>query len=171
MHPEDEAQVIALYHAILDAWDCRSAKDFAACFSDRGSIVGFDGSQVDGLREIAGHLAPIFADHPTPAYVSKIREVRALATGAAMLRAVVGMVPAGHTDINAALNSIQTLIATKQAGSWQAEMLQTTPAAFHGRPEAVEELTAELRGGTAGVVMTRRHGSRPPLRPQPRAPS
>lgn len=145
MSPQDEQQVIALYSSILDAWNRRSAQNFATGFSEQGSIVGFDGSQVDGRGEIVSHLGPIFAGHPTPTYVSKVREVRALSAESAMLRAVAGMVPAGHTDINAALNSIQTLVATKQAGAWRAEMLQTTPAAFHGRPEFVEQLTAELR--------------------------
>ena len=144
MHDDDRRQIEELYERILDGWNRRSAEDFAAGFAEAGSIVGFDGSQVDGRDEIRGHLAPIFADHPTPRYVSKVREVRGLGSDAAMLRAVVGMVPAGHGKIEQSLNSIQTLVASKSDGEWQAEMLQTTPAAFHGRPELVEALTAEL---------------------------
>jgi hypothetical protein len=43
------------------------------------------------------------------------------------------------------LNAIQTFVASREAGGWQVQALQNTPAAFHGRPEARELLTAELR--------------------------
>lgn len=42
-------------------------------------------------------------------------------------------------------NAIQTLVAGLQQRVWRIEMFHNTPAAFHGRPEAVEALTRELR--------------------------
>jgi hypothetical protein len=44
------------------------------------------------------------------------------------------------------VNAIQTLVAARRDGRWRVELFQNTPAAFHGRPEASEALTAELRG-------------------------
>jgi hypothetical protein len=63
----------------------------------------------------------------------------------AVLRAVVGMVPAARSDIEPALNAIQTVVAVKRDGTWRIAFFQTTPAQFHGRPELVEQLTKELR--------------------------
>jgi uncharacterized protein (TIGR02246 family) len=107
--------------------------------------VGFDGSQLNGRAEIESSLRQIFTDHQTAAYVAKVREVRVLTPGTAVLRAVVGMVPPGQSDLHPAMNAAQTLVAVREAGRLSIAMLQSTPAAFHGRPELSESLTAELR--------------------------
>jgi uncharacterized protein (TIGR02246 family) len=138
-------EIRTLYSNILAAWNARSARDFAAQFAADGHIVGFDGSMADTAAEIEAHLSQVFGSHMTATYVWKIREVRSLDDGAAMLRAVVGMVPPDGSNVNAAANSIQTLIAERGDEGWRAVMLHTTPAAFHGRPEAVDALTRELR--------------------------
>jgi uncharacterized protein (TIGR02246 family) len=100
---------------------------------------------VNGRAQIEAHLAPIFRDHPTAAFIAKVREVRPLSAEVAVLRAVAGMVPPGQSDLNPALNTIQTLVAARPEGRWQIELFQNTPAAFHGRPEESEALTQELR--------------------------
>jgi len=55
------------------------------------------------------------------------------------------MIPPGSSDINPAVNAIQTLTAIKQDGQWSIALFQNTPAQFHGRPDLSEALTAELR--------------------------
>jgi uncharacterized protein (TIGR02246 family) len=135
----------ALYADILRRWNERDAAGFAALFVRQGNIVGFDGSQVDGQAEIEAHLSQVFGDHETAAYVGKVREVRLLTPEAVLLRAVAGMVPPNQSDLNPGLNTVHTLVATKQRDRWRAELFQSTPAAFHGRPEATEAFTAELR--------------------------
>jgi uncharacterized protein (TIGR02246 family) len=142
---QDEREVCSLYRSLLDCWNRRDAADFASKFAADCNLVGFDGSQIDGRAEIGAVLGKIFADHPTAAYVSKVRGVRFIGAGVAVLRAVVGMVPPGKTDLNPAVHAVQTLIAAKHDGRWQIEVFQNTPAAFHGRPELVEKLTEELR--------------------------
>src|SRR4029450_4961754 len=67
---------VALYRKLLQAWNDRDAAAFARLFSDDGSIVGFDGSTADNKADIQAHLQPIFADHPTAAYVGKVRAVQ-----------------------------------------------------------------------------------------------
>jgi hypothetical protein len=62
-----------------------------------------------------------------------------------LLRAVAGMVPPGKSDLNPAVNTIHTLVAAGQGDQWQVELFQSTPAGFHGRPEASKALTAELQ--------------------------
>jgi hypothetical protein len=55
------------------------------------------------------------------------------------------MVPPGQSDLNPAVNTVQTLVAAKKDGEWRVALYQNTPAQFHGRPEMVQELTEELR--------------------------
>ena len=143
--PPDEIEVCALYRQLLDSWNKRNANAFAALCIEDGDLVGFDGSQMTGQAEIASTLRQIFADHPTAAYVSKVRNVRFLTPEVAVLRAVAGMVPPGQSDINPAVNTVQTLVAIKRDSTWLVVLFQNTPAQFHGRPELVEQLTEELR--------------------------
>jgi uncharacterized protein (TIGR02246 family) len=138
-------EVTDLYHRVLRGWNDRSGAAFAAPFTDDGEVIGFDGSQHSGRAAIATELQRIFDDHPTPPYVAKVRGVRPVGADAAVLRAVVGMVPPGKTELDPALNAVQTLVAQRRGSAWEVVLLQTTPAQFHGRPELVERLTAELR--------------------------
>jgi hypothetical protein len=73
--------------------------------------------------------------------------VRFLGADAALLRAVAGLVARDTNALNAAANSIQSLVAARrgQGSDWRIALFQNTPAAFHGRPEAVEALSAELK--------------------------
>jgi uncharacterized protein (TIGR02246 family) len=137
--------IAALYRRLLDCWNERDASAFAACFTDDGCSIGFDGSQMAGQPEIAATLGQIFADHVTARYISKVREIRLLAPDVALLRAVVGMAPRGQSDINPAVNAIQTMVAVRVSNEWRIAQLQNTPAQFHGRPDLSEALTQELR--------------------------
>lgn len=139
------AEIENLYRGVLDSWNKRSAENMAALFADDANVVGFDGSPMNGRAEIESTMRQIFADHPTAAYVGKVREIRFLTPDVAVLRAVVGMIPPGKSDINPAVNAIQTLVAMNQNGQWRVAVYHNTPAAFHGRPEMSEALTEELR--------------------------
>jgi uncharacterized protein (TIGR02246 family) len=139
-----DRDVIAAYTRVLDAWNRRSADDFAAQFADNGSSVGFDGSQMNGRAEISASLRAIFENHPTAAYVAKIRELRMLAGGVTLLRAAVGMVPPGKAELNPAVHAIQSVVFVAPDGQPQIALLHNTPAAFHGRPQLIDALTSEL---------------------------
>jgi uncharacterized protein (TIGR02246 family) len=141
----DDNAVRALYHQMLEGWNTRNAQAFAAPFAEDGEVIGFDGSQMSGSAEIAATLQQIFADHVTAPYVSKVRGVRLLRPDAAVLRAIVGMVPPGQADLNPAVNAHQTLVAARRAGTWHIVLMQSTPAQFHGRPELVQQMTEDLR--------------------------
>ncbi len=141
----DEIEVRTLYWQMLDGWNKRSADAFATPFAEDGEVIGFDGSQMTGRVEIVSTLRQIFADHVTAPYVSKVKSVRLLSPEVAILRAIVGMVPPGQSDLNPAVNAHQTLVAAKRNGTWRIEFFQNTPAQFHGRPELVQQMTEELR--------------------------
>ncbi len=141
---DQEGTIRALYGNLLGCWNKRDSSGFAALFVEDANVIGFDGSQMNGRVEIGGMLSQIFTDHQTASYVSKVREVRFLGPNVAILRAAVGMVPHGQTEINPALNAIQTLVAVKLDGQWRIALFQNTPAQFHGRPDLVQALTEEL---------------------------
>lgn len=141
----DEVLVRQLYQAMLDTWNRRSAVDLTALYSEKAHVVGFDGSQINGRAEIEEQMSQIFSNHQTAAYIGIIREVRFVQPQIAILRAVVGMVSAGETDLNPAVNAVQIMLAGKHNGHWQIELFQNTPAQFHGRPELSNQLTEELR--------------------------
>jgi hypothetical protein len=50
-----------------------------------------------------------------------------------------------YGDINPAVNTIHTLVAVQDANGWRAALFQSTPAAWHGRPQDTAALTEELR--------------------------
>ena len=137
--------VEALYVSLIDAWNEQDADGFGGLFTPDGSIVGFDGTSVETPDRIITHLRSVFASHQTATYVVKVREVRHLGSDSRLLRAVAGMVPPGANDLKPEVNAIQALVAVNNADGWRVAHFQNTPAAFDGRPEAVEELTAELR--------------------------
>lgn len=141
----DEILVRSLYHKLLEAWNQKDATAFASLFDEDGSMIGFDGSVMNGRNAIEATLREIFSHHQTPFYVSKIRTLRFPNSGVAILNAVAGMLPPGQNDLDPDLNAIQTMVAERQVDEWRIAVLQNTPAAFHGRPELSEKLTAELR--------------------------
>jgi uncharacterized protein (TIGR02246 family) len=134
-----------LYARLLEAWDKRNARDYALQFAADGSLVGFDGSQVNGQLEIGAHVTEVFSHHQTPRYVSIVRDVRLLANDAAILLANAGLVPPDKDDIEPSLNAVQSLIAVQKNGSWKVALFQNTPARFDTRPELAKKLTEELR--------------------------
>ena len=134
-----------LYARLLEAWDKRNARDYALQFAADGSLVGFDGSQVNGQLEIGAHVTEVFSHHQTPRYVSIVRDVRLLANDAAILLANAGLIPPDKDDIEPSLNAVQSLIAVQKNGSWKIALFQNTPARFDTRPELAKKLTEELR--------------------------
>jgi len=133
-----------LYQQLLEAWNARDAAAFAGLFSDDGSVIGFDGSPMNGRVEIASTLKGIFGSHQTAGYVAKIREIRHLAADVLLVRSVVGMVPPGKAELNPAVNAVQSLVVVGRGADLRIALLHNTPAAFHGRPELAAQLTLEL---------------------------
>jgi uncharacterized protein (TIGR02246 family) len=144
MIPTSAHPAVVAYRRLLEAWNNRDAGAFARVFTENGSSVGFDGSQMTGQTEIASALEEIFAGHPTATYVAIVHEIRPLGEHATLLRASVGMVPRGQTALNPALNAIQSVVVVQESGAEKIALLHNTPAAFHGRRQLSEQLTREL---------------------------
>jgi uncharacterized protein (TIGR02246 family) len=141
----DETAVYNLYKQLLKHWNDRDAVAYASFFAENSNVTGFDGSQMNGREEIRSSLHKIFDSHMTNPYVSKIRDISSVCDHTVILRAVVGMVPRGKSDIKPDVNAIQSLVAAKTDGKWSIVLFQNTPAQFHGRPDLAKDLTEELR--------------------------
>ncbi len=136
--------VLALYGRLLDSWNRQDADAYASLFTANASVVGYDGSQMNSRSEIASELRAIFTSHATATYVARVREIRAITPQTVFLRAVVGMVPRGESQLNPKVNAVQSLIAVPESEEIKIAVLHNTPAAFHGRPQLAEALTEEL---------------------------
>ena len=75
----------------------------ARLFTEDGSLIGFDRSQINGQSEIQSHISVIFDNHVTPKYIGKINCPRFLSLGVGVILAVAGMVPPGKPDISPGL--------------------------------------------------------------------
>ena len=131
--------------ALIEAWNRRSAADFGVLFEENGAVIGFDGSQMQEKAMIQGELEQIFREHVTAPYVTKIQSVRFLSADVAQVYAIAGMIPPGQSELNPALNTLQTLTAVRGAAGWRIAFYQNTPAQFHGRPVLVKAMTDELK--------------------------
>jgi uncharacterized protein (TIGR02246 family) len=140
----DEVIIVELYHRLLQAWNRQDAKEFSKLFSGTGLAIGFDGTQMMGHSEIEEILKTIFADHKTGSYVFKVRTILHIDTHCLLLHAVAGMIPAGETKINPAINAVQTLLAVNRDSRWHIDLFQNTPAQFHGNPVLFKSLSDEL---------------------------
>lgn len=145
MENQTISKVQDLYHQLIEAWNNRNARGMADLFTEDGTQIGFDGSLITRKEEIYEHVAPIFRDHPTAPFITKIKEISLLGPHAVLLRAIAGMPLDGQNDINPDVNAHQTMVAINQNGVFRVKLFQNTPAQFHGRPELVKEMTAELR--------------------------
>lgn len=135
----------ALYRQFIDAWNTRNAQAMADLFTNEGKMIGFDGSQSIGREEVFSHLQPIFTTHPTPSYVSILKDCRLLGSNVVLVSAIAGMAPPDQIELDSGFNALHTLVASKKDGKWLIELFQNTPAQFHGRPELVKKMTDELR--------------------------
>lgn len=150
----NHTRALKLYIQLLDAWNRRSADDFAGLFGESGICVGFDGSTMNGPSEIRSSLSAVFDHHLTASYVAKVREVRLLDAAVVLIHAVAGMIPPGEKAIDGGKNAIQSLVVVGVGQGARIALFQNTPAAFHGRPELSESQTKELyEVARAGLVV------------------
>ena len=142
MNAEDAMN--GLYRRLIEGWNAGDAGAMAGALAPDGLVIGFDGSQMFGSREVESELGRIFADHQTAVYVTKVRSVTQLGSDAALLHAVAGMVSPEDSQIMPDRNSIQTVVGRRGDDEWHVELFQTTPARFDGRPDVSQALTQEL---------------------------
>lgn len=136
---------IAVYYQLLEAWNNHDADAFASLFIKEGIATGFDGSMMHGTEEIGQQLKEVFNNHQTARYVAIIRRALSVAPTVFIILAVAGMIPQGQKEIKSDVNAIQSVVLQHNGSNWMICLLHNTPAAFHGRPDDVEQLTGELQ--------------------------
>jgi uncharacterized protein (TIGR02246 family) len=144
-----EKEVRALYGQVVDGWNNLDAAQIASAFSPDGDMIGFDGSVMRGASEIAAALGGIFKDHKPGRWVPLIRDVRSPAAGLAVLLAHCGWFMSDSADTFP--QAVQTVVASRGESRWKITLLQTTPAALHGRPADAQALARELRAAALGT--------------------
>jgi uncharacterized protein (TIGR02246 family) len=133
-----------LYARYLAGWNQRSGVTVSSVFADDGELVDLDGTVRSGRLTIAADMRRMFTEHATPTFVGIVRSVRRLTESVAVLHAVAGMVPPGAEELDPAFHTVHALVAVEEAGRWKIALLQSTPARYGGRAEALAALTAEL---------------------------
>jgi uncharacterized protein (TIGR02246 family) len=137
-------RIEACYGQLLAAWNRRDAEAFAALFTHDGHAIAFDGSAMSGRAEIASTLATVFQNERTGTYAASIRDVFEIAPGVVLLRSVVGMIPHDSFDLNLMVKATQSVVFLECDDEAKVVLLQSTPAAFHGRSDVAEVLSLEL---------------------------
>jgi uncharacterized protein (TIGR02246 family) len=123
----DEREIRALHRGMLDAWEAGHGEAFAAPFSDDALFVGFDGSVTRGRDQIASTHQELFDRWLKGSRLVEERtEVRFLGADVAIVHAVGGTVMRGKSEPAPERDSIQTLVAVRQAGGWSFVSFQNT---------------------------------------------
>lgn len=123
----DEREIRALHRRMLDAWEAGDGEAFAAPFSDDALFVGFDGSVTRGRDQIASTHQELFDRWLKGSRLVEERtEVRFLGADVAIVHAVGGTVMRGKSEPAPERDSIQTLVAVRQAGGWSFVSFQNT---------------------------------------------
>lgn len=121
----DESQIRALYVQLMNGWNAGDGAAFAAAFADDGELVGFDGTHHRGRDEIARSHQVLFDKWlKGTRLIGSVESVRFVSADVAVVRAHGGTILGGKSQPAPERASIQTLVATRAAGTWRL-------AAFH----------------------------------------
>lgn len=126
-HATDEAAMRALYQQLMDAWNQGSGEAFAAVFIEDGDLVAFDGTHFHGRAEIAPFHQELFDKWLKGSrLVGQVKDVRFLSPEIALMHAVGSTVLRGKSKPTPERDSIQTLVAVREAGEWRLAAFQNT---------------------------------------------
>jgi uncharacterized protein (TIGR02246 family) len=122
----DERAIRALHGRMLEAWGAGDGDAFAAPFSDDAVFIGFDGSVMRPPADrvdASGGLRSLDERHPT---AEEQTEVSFPAPDVAIVHALGGTVMRGKSEPAPERDSIQTLVAARDAGGWSFVSFQNT---------------------------------------------
>jgi uncharacterized protein (TIGR02246 family) len=124
----EETAVRDVYQQMMDAWNRGSGSALADLFTEDGHLVGFDGTHLRGRQEIGPFHQRLFDRWLKGSrLVGEVTDVRFLGPDVALLHAVGGTVLRGKRGPAPERDSIQTLVATRQAGGdWRLAAFQNT---------------------------------------------
>lgn len=136
-----EDEVLALHGRLRDAWGAGDAEAFAAPFRDDAVFVAFDGSVLQGRAQIAAVQRELFERWLKGSrLVDERTVVRVLGADTAVVHSVGGTVLRGKAKPAPERDSIQTLVAVRDAAGWSFVSFQNTRV----RPIAAGGMSALL---------------------------
>lgn len=123
----EEAAVRTLYQRLMDGWNKGSGEAFASVFTEDGDLVAFDGTHFHGRAEIAPFHQELFDKWLKGSrLVGQVKDVRFLSPEIAVIHAVGSTVLRGKSRPAPERDSIQTLVAVREAGEWRVAAFQNT---------------------------------------------
>jgi uncharacterized protein (TIGR02246 family) len=118
----------------MEAWNSGSGEAFAAVFTEKGDLIGFDGVRFKGRQEIAPFHQRLFETFlKGTRLIGQVTDVRFLSPEVALMHACGGTVLRGKSKPAPERDSIQTLVATKRDGKWRLAAFQNTRVRPMGR--------------------------------------
>lgn len=124
---DDEAAVRALYAQLMEGWNRGDAAAFAEPFSADGHLVAFDGMHFQGRENIIAFHQPLFDRWlKGTQLVGEVETVHFLSPNAAVLHARGSTVMPRRTRPSPERDSLQTLVAVREAGNWRLFAFQNT---------------------------------------------
>jgi uncharacterized protein (TIGR02246 family) len=123
----DERAIRALQRRMLEAWGACDGEAFAAPFSDDALFIGFDGSVMRGRVQIAATHQDVFDRWMKGTRLVEDRtDVRFVDPDVAIVHTLGGTVPRGKSEPTPERDSIQTLVAVRDARGWSFVSFQNT---------------------------------------------
>jgi uncharacterized protein (TIGR02246 family) len=123
----DERAIRALHGRMLEAWGAGDGEAFAAPFSDDAVFIGFDGSVMRGRQQIASTHQEVFDRWMKGTRLAEERtEVSFPDPDVAIVHALGGTVMRGKSEPAPERDSIQTLVAARDASGWSFVSFQNT---------------------------------------------
>jgi uncharacterized protein (TIGR02246 family) len=123
----DERAIRALHRRVLDAWDAGDGEAFAAPFSEDALFIGFDGSLMRGRGQIAATHQEVFDRWMKGTrLVEEWTEIRFLGPDVAIVHTLGGTVMRGKSEPTPERDSVQTLVAVREARGWSFVSFQNT---------------------------------------------
>lgn len=152
----DEAAVRALPERMIDAWNRGSGDDFAAPFSEGAHFVAFEGTHLEGRRQIALFHERIFNTVVKGTRLEgEVKFVHFPIPQVAVMHAVGSTSLPGRTALSPSRDSMQLFLAMRRDGAWRLEAVLNARKLTMERQflwDDFESLPAEAQRQVIGLI-------------------
>jgi uncharacterized protein (TIGR02246 family) len=115
----DDAAIRAIPGQMVDAWNRGSGEGFAASFADDANFIAFEGTHLEGRRQIVEFHQRIFETMVKGSRLEgEAKFVRFLGPDLAVMHAVARVALPGRADVSPSRDSMQLFVVSKTAGRW-----------------------------------------------------
>lgn len=123
----DEAAIRAIPLQMVDAWNTGSGEAFAAPFTENADFVAFEGTHLQGRREIASFHQQIFDTSVKGSRLEgEVKFVHFLGPQLAVMHAVARVTLPGGSEPSPSRDSMQIFVVMKRDGEWRVEAVQNS---------------------------------------------